>query len=308
MGQQIIITGATGLIGSYITQKLSSRGDQIIIFSRNPESSQNELPGAKDYVKWDSFSEGGKWESYLDGADAVIHLAGEPLIGELWSDEYKEKILKSRQLGTRGLVRAIEKAAVKPKSFICASAIGYYGSSEDDSIFTEKSPAGMGFLAEVCKKWEAESAEVDKLGVRRVNVRVGIVLDKNEGALEKILTPFMYYMGGTVGSGDQWVSWIHNRDVANIFIHALDNETLTGPLNGTAPNPVRMNEFAETLGGILNRPSWLKIPETPIKAAIGEASVPVTEGIRVLPERTLESGFEFEFIYLREALKNLLGK
>ncbi|HEX2964085.1 MAG TPA: TIGR01777 family oxidoreductase, partial [Ignavibacteriales bacterium] len=194
----------------------------------------------------------------------------------------------------------------KPKAFISASAIGYYGSSENNVTYTEESLPGDGFLAEVCKRWETEAAEAESLGLRRASVRVGIVLDKREGALEKLLTPFKYFLGGTVGEGNQWISWIHLVDVANIFIFALDNDFVDGALNAVAPNPVRMKDFMEILGGVMNRPSWLKIPDFPIKAAIGEASVPVTEGIKVLPERTQELGYRFQFTRFEDALNDLL--
>lgn len=306
MGKKIIITGATGLIGKYITQVLSSRGDEVTVFTRSPNTAKNELPGAKEFVKWDSYDKTGEWQNHIEGKDAILHLAGEPLLGALWSNDYKEKILKSRELGTRTLVYAISRTDNKPKAFISASAIGYYGSSENNVTYTEESLPGDGFLAEVCKRWETEAAEAESLGLRRASVRVGIVLDKREGALEKLLTPFKYFLGGTVGEGNQWISWIHLVDVANIFIFALDNDFVDGALNAVAPNPVRMKDFMEILGGVMNRPSWLKIPDFPIKAAIGEASVPVTEGIKVLPERTQELGYRFQFTRFEDALNDLL--
>ncbi|MGE5621104.1 MAG: TIGR01777 family oxidoreductase [archaeon] len=306
MAKKVIITGATGLIGKYITQILSSRGDEVTIFSRSPNSARTGLPGAKEFIEWDSLDKGGEWQNHIEGKDAVIHLAGEPLIGALWSNDYKEKILKSRELGTRTLVHAISRAEDRPEAFISASAIGYYGSSENEVTYTEDSRPGDGFLADVCRRWEAEASEADTLGLRRACVRVGIVLDKREGTLEKLLTPFRYFMGGTVGEGRQWISWIHLVDVANIFIFALDNSNVSGALNAVAPEPIRMKDFMNTLGSVMNRPSWLKIPEFPIRAAIGEASVPVTEGIKALPKRTMDLGYRFQFTRFEDALNDLL--
>lgn len=308
MGRRVIVTGATGLIGKEVCKTLIGRGDEVIVFTRSPQPAKLKIKGAANYIEWDSYSPRGKWVKFISQADSIIHLAGEPLLGRLWDDEYKEKILRSREEGTGNLARALGEAETRPESFICASAIGYYGSSGYDEIYTEESAAGEGFLAEVCRRWEKASAMADELQVRRVNIRVGIVLDKNEGALEKVLTSFRFYLGGTIGSGDQWISWITAKDTANLFIHALDNKDIYGPLNATAPNPIRMNEFMETIGRITDRPAWLKIPDLPIEAAIGEASVPVTEGIRVLPQRTLKTGFQFKYTGFEEALKAIIAE
>lgn len=305
MAKKVIITGATGLIGKYISQVLSARGDEVTVFTRNPVTARNILPGAKEFIEW-SASEEGEWEKHIDGKDAIINLAGEPLWGEIWKDEYKEKIMKSREIGTRGLVNAAGKALIKPEVFVSASAIGIYGGSGDNYTYTENDPPGEGFLPEVSKRWEYEAAQVEQYGIRRVNVRVGIVLDKNEGALEKVLTPFRYFLGGQIGEGTQWISWIHIIDCANIFIHALDNPSVSGPLNAVAPNPVQMKEFSSLIAKIIDRPSWLKVPDIALEAVIGEASLPVTEGIKVYPERTLASGFKFKYVHIADALQDLL--
>ncbi|MGE5499604.1 MAG: TIGR01777 family oxidoreductase [Syntrophothermus sp.] len=308
MGKRVIVTGATGLIGKEVCKTLIDRGDEVIVFTRSPQSAKLKIKGAANYIEWDSYSAGGKWVKFVSQADSIIHLAGEPLLGRLWDDEYKEKILRSREEGTGNLAKALAEGETRAESFICASAIGYYGSSEYNETYTEESPPGEGFLAEVCRRWEKASALADTSEVRRVNIRVGIVLDKNEGALEKVLSSFRLYLGGTIGSGDQWISWITARDTANLFIHALDNKDIHGPLNATAPNPVRMKDFMETIGSILDRPAWLKIPDLPIEAVIGEASVPVTEGIRVLPQHTLKTGFQFEYTDFGEAIRAIIAE
>lgn len=302
--KEIVVTGATGIVGKPLTQLLISKGYNVTVFTTSASKAENTLPGVKKYVQWSAYDMG-KWMNEVEGKDAVIHLAGESIFGQLWSDEYKEKVMKSREDGTYNVVEAIAKADKRPTVFISASAIGYYGFSEN-IMFDEDSPAGEGFLAEVSKKWEKEAERAELFGLRRVSVRVGIVLDKSEGALDKILTPFKYFLGGTVGEGNQWISWIHNLDCANLFIHALENRSVKGALNAVAPKPVKMKEFSDTLAEVLNRPAVLEIPKFILENLYGEASVPVTEGIKVFPKKALETGYKFRFTELKEALKNLL--
>jgi uncharacterized protein len=301
---KIVLTGGSGIIGKVLTQLLIADGHQLTLFTRSPEKTRNILPGAKDYVKWSSEDESG-FEKYLEGSDAVIHLAGTSIFGALWSEDYREKIMASRENGTRHLVNAIKRVNSKPSVFISASAIGIYGFSEVIT-FTEESSAGEGFLPEVSKKWEHEAAQIKSENIREVRVRVGIVLDKEEGALGAISTPFKYFLGGTIGNGNQWVSWIHNRDAARVFIYALKNRSLEGPVNAVAPSPVRMKEFADVLGDVLSRPALLTLPKFPLDAVLDETAKPVTEGIKVLPDRLLRNGFEFEFTDLRAALTDIL--
>lgn len=304
MPKKIIITGATGSIGRNLTQKLTARGDEITVFTSSIDKAKNYLPGVKNYVKWSAY-EKGEWINEIEGKDAVIHLAGESLFGRLWDDNYKEKILKSREIGTRNLVDGIGRSENRPGIFISASAIGYYGGSKSIT-FTEDSSPGNGFLPDVCMRWEKEASDVENYGVRRVSVRVGIVLDKTEGILEWLQKFYNLYLGGTVGDGAQWISWIHLDDIANIFIHALDNDNVKGAINGVAPNPVTMNQLTASLQKILDKPSWIKLPSIPIEAAIGDASVPVTEGIKVYPKRTLELGFKYNYPDFDKAMKNIL--
>lgn len=304
MVKKIVITGATGSIGKNLTQKLAARGDEITIFTGSIEKAKNSLPGVHKYVKWSAY-EKGEWMSEMEGKDAVIHLAGESLFGRLWDDDYKEKILKSRVIGTKNLVEAIGRARQRPNSFISASAIGYYGGSKLVT-FTEESQSGYGFLSEVCTKWEKETSEVENYGVRRVTIRVGIVLDKNAGILDWLQKFYNVYLGGSIGDGTQWISWIHLSDVANLFIHALDHDNIKGVLNAVSPNPVTMNQLTTSIKQILDKPSWIKLPSLPVEAAIGDAAVPITEGIKVYPKRTLEMGFKYEHPNFEEAIKNIL--
>lgn len=305
MPKKIVITGATGLIGTHIFNALIKRGDEITVFTRSPEKTRSKLPGAKDYINWTA-EETGAWAEYLNDKDAVIHLAGASLAGKRWTDNYKREILRSREISTKGLVRAIGRSSQKPEVFVCASAIGYYGSS-DYKEFTEDDPPGNDFTAEVCTIWESEAAKVESYGVRRVSIRTGIVLDKNEGALAKMLLPFRFFAGGPLGNGTQWMSWIHVDDITSIYLLALDNPKITGPVNASSPNHVTMNEFSHTLGEVLNQPSWIKVPEFILKVVLGEMSDTVLKGQKVIPKKLSRVGYSFKYPVLEGALNNLLS-
>lgn len=300
--KRIIITGATGFIGSKISAELIKRGDEVVVLSRSSEKARQIIQKAYKYVDW-NFNSMGEWIKEIEEADAIIHLAGENIMGARWSDTHKKKVLNSRVLGTGTLVNAICQSSKKP-SFICASAIGFYNNSID-VVVDEESPSGSGFLSEVTQKWEVEAVKVKTCGSRSVTIRTGIVLDKNEGALAKMITPFKFFIGGPLGSGKQWIPWIHIDDIANLFVYAIDNE-ITGILNGVAPNAVRMKEFAKVLGKVLNRPSFFRVPEFILNLILGEAAYAVTKGSKVLPNRTLDAGYKFNYTDLREALKNIL--
>lgn len=303
---KIVMTGATGLVGKVLSQLLLSRGDQLIIFSRNPKNAENIIAGAHEYVEWD-YKKPAEWYKKINGADAVIHLAGQSLLGNLASDDYKKEILETRVHSTENFLSAFQKCESKPSVFISASAIGYYGATKMDEMpFTEDDENGTGFLSKVCAEWELAASRAKDLGIRTVSVRVGIVLDKFEGALEKLMLPFNLYLGGNIGEGTQWISWIHKLDTAYMFLHALDQNDLSGPINAVGSAPVRMKDFTELIGKKLNKPVLFKIPESPLRALLGDASMPATEGIKVLPKRAIETGFKFRFNTLEEALDNLI--
>lgn len=304
MPRKVIITGATGLIGCRLYNALKQHGDEITVFTRSPEKAKQELPGAEEYIKWGT-EESGAWEENINDKNAVIHLAGASLAGKRWTDDYKKQILKSREVGTRGLVNAIGKATNKPDVFVCASAIGYYGSS-DEKVFTEESPTGNDFVSDVCRVWETEAAKVEQYGVRRVSIRTGIVLDKNEGALAKMLLPFRLFIGGPLGKGDQWMSWIHVDDITRIYLNAVDDNKISGPVNATSPNPVTMNILADTLGKVIKRPSFFRVPGFILRAVLGEMSDTVLSGQKVLPQRLIEMDYNFKYTDLSLALSSLL--
>lgn len=302
--KRILITGATGLIGTHLCKQLSERGDVLTIFSRYPDKAKSKLPFADEYVKWD-YKKPGEWKNHLNKKDIVVHLAGANLAGKRWTDDYKKKIIESREISTRNLINAVGEAEEKPDLFICASGINYYGNKGDD-ILTEESSNGHDFLAKVCQIWESEASRAEAFNIRWISIRTGAVLTPDEGALKKFLTPFKFFIGGPLGTGNQWFSWIHIDDIVRGYIFLIDNESLKGPVNVSSPNPVRMKEFADTLGNVLNRPSFLRVPEAVLKIVAGEMAVTVTGSLRVKPQKLEENNFNFRYENLSGALKNLL--
>lgn len=302
--KKIIITGATGLIGRKLSQKLSEAGHQIIVFSRDALSAKKVLKKEFTYINWD-YLKNDNWLESISSADAIVHLAGINLFSKRWNKKFKEEILASRKETTKALVDAINLSKRKPEVFVSASGVGYYGDCGDKWL-DEDSPAGNDFLAEVCKVWESEAAEVERAGVRRVSVRTGIVLSREDGALKKMLLPFKLFIGGPLGNGKQWFPWIHIDDIVGIYCHAIENQNLSGAVNAASPNICTMKEFARTLGKVLHRPSLLPVPEFALKIAIGEAGKVVLMSQRVEVKKILDSGYKFKFEKLEEALRNLL--
>lgn len=304
---KIAIAGATGFIGSHLVEKLAGTGQQILVLTRNIERAKLLFPPTK-FPKLEiiacQLTESGAWQQAISGCDAVVNLAGEPL-AERWTPEHKKAILASRQLGTRKIVEAISQASSKPAVLVNASAIGYYGTSET-ATYTENSPSGSDFLAQVCKAWEAEAEKVREFGVRLAILRLGIVLGKG-GALAKMIPPFKLFAGGTLGSGRQWFSWIHLEDVTNLIWEILQRPQLEGSFNATTPNPVPMKELCQTLGEVLNRPSWLPVPDFALELLLGEAAKVVLEGQQVLPERLQEAGFQYQYPTLKLALTEIVS-
>lgn len=304
MPKKIVITGATGLIGKKISETLIDRGDEVIIFTRSPEKAKQIIPGAKEYIKW-NYKLPGEWKQKLECVDSVIHLAGENVMGNRWTKNHKNKIYESRIVSTKNLVEAISNLDKKPESFICASAIGYYPFSET-AEFTEDSRPGNHFLANITNQWEDETAAVEKYGVRRVNIRTGIVLEKNEGALAKMLLPFKLFIGGPLGSGKQWFPWIHINDAVGIYLFALDNKNVRGALNAVAPEFINMKSFCKNLGKVINRPSIFKVPSFVLNIVLGKGAEAVLNGAKIKPQRTLGFGYKFLFNNSVSALNNIL--
>ena len=301
---KIAIAGATGFVGSRLVERLQTQGHEIVILTRNPQQASNRFPKAQ-VVSYNPLRSG-EWQQSISGCDAVINLAGEPIAEKRWTPAQKQTILDSRQIGTQKIVEAITSASVKPQVLINASAIGYYGTSET-SKFTETSPAGNDFLAEVCTKWETAAQAVTAGGTRLVIFRLGIVLGENGGVLGKMLAPFSAFVGGPIGSGNQWFSWIHRDDLVKMIIAAIEDSQMQGVYNATAPNPVTMGDFATALGTVMNRPSWLPVPNFALEALLGEGAIVVLQGQQVVPTHPLDQGFEFQYPTLKPALTAILS-
>jgi uncharacterized protein (TIGR01777 family) len=290
---KILITGATGLIGRRLSDHLSRAGHDVVAASR----------GEDTVVRWDPMS-GPIQASALQGVEAVVHLAGENVGKGRWTRSKMERIRDSRWIGTRNLVEGIGAAPSKPRVLFCASAIGYYG-DRGDELLDEESGAGGDFLAEVCKGWEEEAAKVQAQGVRRVSGRFGVVLDARDGALPRMIPPFKMWMGGPIGSGRQWMSWVHAQDVCGLVERCLVREDLRGPVNVTAPNPAPNREFAAALGRALGRPSWLKMPYLPLRLLVGKFARVLVGSQRCVPAKARSSGYAFQFPDLGAALQDI---
>ena len=303
---KVAITGATGFVGTRLVKQLNTQGNEILVLTRNSSKARKVFPSSAfpklEIVEYTP-TQSGSWQQAISGCDAVINLAGEP-ISERWTPEHKKAILESRQLGTRKLVEAIAKAEAKPQVLVSGSAVGYYGTSET-AAFDETSTSGNDFLAQVCQQWEAEAEKVKELGVRLVILRIGIVLG-NGGALGKMINPFKMFAGGPIGSGRQWFSWIHRDDLVNLIIEAATKQDMTGVYNATAPNPVRMNDFCQTLGEVMNRPSWLPVPDFVLEVLLGDGAIVVLEGQQVLPKNTQALGFQYQYPNLKPALQEIV--
>jgi len=304
MAKKIIIAGATGLIGANLCKALKERGDLISVLTRDPAKGEKIIPFAENIYEWDPGTQK-DYSAFLEGADAVINLSGAPVIGPKWTEAYKKEILESRINSARVLVDSMAKCKNKPKVFVCSSAVGYYGDMKTE-VITEKTPAGKDFLADVCRLWEEEAAKAEKYGIRHVSVRTGIVLEKKGGALAKMVLPFRLFVGGSLASGEQWFSWIHWRDLCNIYVFAMDNDKINGPLNATAPIAETMKQFAKILGSVLNRPALFNVPEFVLKLLLGEGVSAIIASQRVIPAVLNKAGFKFEFIKAEDALKDIL--
>ncbi len=304
MAKHIVMTGATGLIGSRVVRELQRRGDSVTILTRNPKRAKEKLPDEVTALRWQS-DENDDWEAAVDGADAIIHLAGESIAEERWTDEYKKRIYDSRIATAALLIDAVEKASSRPSVMISASAVGYYGDTGDQEV-DENQEAGHDFLATLCTDWEAAVAKAKDFGLRVVSTRFGLVLAHDGGVLDKLLTPFKMFAGGPVGNGEQWFPWVHIDDVVGIILHALDSEETEGALNAVAPGLIRNREFAVALGEALDRPARFSVPAFVIKLAMGELGETLLGGQRAVPRRTMESGYTFKYQTIESALEDLV--
>lgn len=294
----ILITGGTGFIGTPLTRELRSNGHSVTVTTRSKTVAKDKLTwNPPDLIPQDVIST----------FDAVINLAGEPIAPQRWSKERKSRILSSRINTTTALVEAMKNVNARPKVLVSASAIGYYGSHGDEYV-TEDTPPADDFLADVCKQWEAAAYKALDMGVRVVTVRIGGVLEADGGALPQMALPFKFFLGGPIGSGRQWFSWIHRDDIIGIIKFALENESISGPLNLTAPTPVTNKEFSRALGRVLRRPSIVAVPGFVIKLTLGELGAVLLTGQRVLPEKVMKAGYRFKYSDVSEALKAIFHR
>jgi uncharacterized protein (TIGR01777 family) len=296
---KITLTGGSGLVGRRLLKILGNNGHALHILSRHAGTN---LPLGIKLSVWNGLKAEPPADA-LDGVDAVIHLAGEP-VAQRWTAEAKQKIRDSRVLGTRRLVQALSTISRRPAVLVSASAIGIYGSRGDETL-TETSAPGSGFLAEVCQEWEKEADMAEALGIRVVKIRIGIVLDRNGGALAKMLPAFRNFAGGRMGSGKQWMSWIHLQDLAELFRFALENP-VQGVVNGTAPQPETNAAFTRKLAAALKRPALFPVPAIALKSIFGEMAEVLLSSQRVVPEAAPAAGFRFQFVELGSALADLL--
>ncbi len=301
---RVVVAGGSGFIGRKLIDALLQEHHEVTLISRTPEKTENFFPGVQVRF-WDAKNETALTD-ILDGTDVVVNLTGESIASKRWTRIQKERILASRIESTRAVSLAISHAHHKPFVLLNASAVGYYGNVPEGDV-TESAPRGTGFLADVCALWEAEAMKVQAFGVRVVLLRTGIVLDTNGGALQNIIMPFRFFIGGPMGSGRQWFPWIHLQDEVSAILFAMENDHMSGPLNLAAPESVRMTDFCRKLGRILHRPSWMHAPAWILKFVLGEMAEPLLlHGQKMIPKKLIESGFKFQFPKLEDALKDLV--
>jgi uncharacterized protein (TIGR01777 family) len=299
----ILITGATGFVGRRLCEMLHQAGHTVRALSRDSVAAKQRVPLLKEVFPWNPLQELPPLQAF-EGCDAIINLAGESIAGR-WTAPKKQLIRDSRVLGTKNLVNALAQLSSRPKVLISASAIGYYGDRGEETL-TEDAAPGSDFLAQVCRDWENEALKAESLGMRVVRLRIGLVLGRGGGTLQALLPLFRVGLGGPLGSGRQWWSWIHRDDLCRLIVQILANENVSGPVNATAPQPVRQKEFAQVLGRVLRRPAFLPTPAFALKIALGEFADGILASQRALPRRAQEMGYRFQFEELEGALREIL--
>ncbi len=297
-----LVTGATGFVG----RRLVGRLERPAVLSRDPEQARRVLGGDVQAFRWDPEAGPPPAES-LEGVDVVFHLAGEPIAAGRWTADRKQRIRDSRVQGTRRLVAALEAATARPRALVSASAVGFYG-DRGEEVLDESAAPGNDFLAEVCRDWEAEAGRARALGVRVVTSRTGIVLGEAGGALARMLLPFKLGLGGRLGSGRQWMPWIHIDDLVGLLLHAAERSDIDGPLNAVGPAPVTNLEFTRTLAAVLRRPAIFPVPEFGLRLAFGEMASVLLASQRVTPRVAETTGYSFRYTTLDAALRSATGR
>jgi len=303
--KRIVITGATGQIGRPLTRRLMEEGHHVVVFSRDPEHARAVLAGAAEYVAW-APEESGDWTSAIDGADAVVGLAGAPFFRKWKSREEFERVgTGGRVLANRGLVNAMRSASSPPSVFVSASAVGYYGFRDTDEVVTEDSPPGTDSWAAGAISWETEALRAEELGIRTVLVRTGIVFSPDEGMAANMIGAYRRGFGPILLPGTQWVPWIHIADEVGLLILAVQDERVRGPLNAAAPEPVRFAEFAHAMGRAAGKRVWLRVPGQVMRFSLGDVADSVIHNRRMTPRKALNLGYTFQFPTIDAALGNL---
>jgi uncharacterized protein (TIGR01777 family) len=309
---KIVIAGGTGFLGAPLAEMYAEDGNAVHVFTRSLADGETRhdpgtgVPGITR-VGWKADGNVGPWAATIEGADAVINLSGESLAGARWNPQTKARMRDSRVLATRSLAAAITAAKAPPSVLVSGSAVGYYGHTENQPL-TERDPAGQDFLARLCVEWEQEALKAARPGTRVVPLRSGVVLERSGGALPKMMKPFRFFVGGPLGSGHQYLSWIHRLDWIEIVRWIVVTPSVTGPVNATAPHPVTNREFARALGRAMRRPSVLPVPGFALKLAVGEFAESLLTGQRVIPARAEKEGYHFRYPDLQQAFRGIFGE
>lgn len=299
---KVAITGGTGFIGRALSNFLSRKGWNVYILTRQKREG-NQNPNIH-YVQWDANAK----TFPLPSVDVVINLAGESLNNKRWTAKQKKHIITSRTHTTKRLIQQLQKLETRPHTFINASAIGYYGTSETKSFTELTKEHGTDFLAHTVEQWEKEASRAESLGIRTIYARFGIVLGQNGGALPKMLLPYRFFIGGTIGFGRQWLSWIHLDDVVRMIHFAIETREMKGALNITSPEPATMKEFGKVISQVMHRPHWLPVPSFVLQTLLGEMSMLVLQGQHVIPHKAVQHGFKHSFPHLKEALQQIVAQ
>lgn len=308
---KIVIAGGTGFLGSPLAEMYAEDGHDVRVLTRSLQSGETRhdpgtgVPGITR-VGWQADGSSGLWATILEGADAVINLSGESLASKRWSAETKKRFRESRILATRSLATAVRAARTPPAVFVSGSAVGFYGPS-DDRPLTESDPAGHDFLAQLCADWEQEARQAERSGTRVVLLRTGIVLERSGGALPEMMRPFRFFVGGPLGSGRQYVSWIHRLDWIEIVRWIVQTPVVSGAVNATAPHPVTNRHLSRALGHAMHRPSLMPAPGFVLKIVVGEFADSVLTGQRVLPARAQKDGYHFRYPEIEQAFRGIFG-
>jgi uncharacterized protein (TIGR01777 family) len=299
---KILMTGGTGFVGTQVTSRLIQDGNEVTILTRSPRGP--EIRGAGIYYLQGDPTQKGHWQEAIKNHDAIINLAGASIFSK-WTEKHKKAIRESRVNTTRNIVEAIPSRPERPVTLFSTSAVGYYGFHGDEELF-EESPPGNDFLAKIAVEWEGEALKAREKGARVITTRFGIVMGEKGGALSQMIPLFKRYIGGPIGSGKQWFSWIHIKDLAGAFAFLLKHPAITGPVNVCSPNPVRNKDLARALGKALRKPSFTPAPGFMIKLVLGEFGSVILEGQRVIPRKLLENGFVFQYPDIDKALQSIV--